>query len=78
MINLKVSQVKFDIFTYDVDSKWKNIPRSRVALSLPVCSLANFTSVYSHFAQKPPEIILDITGEIYVCSDNNVVVRECR
>lgn len=64
--SLKMFQRKFDIFTYDVDSKWKNIPRSKVPLSLPVCSLVNFTSVYSHFAQKPPEIILDKTGEMYV------------
>lgn len=62
---MKVSQVKFDIFTYDVGNKGKNISRSRVLLSLSL-GLANFTSVYSHSAQKPPEIILDITSEIYV------------
>jgi len=34
IINLKVSQIKFDIVTYDVDSKQKNIPRFRVPLFL--------------------------------------------
>lgn len=44
----------------------KNKVRDLESFPASMRSFANLASVHSHFAQKPPEIILDIMDEVYV------------